>query len=186
MTPDFFVSKTTLLLCHAQQAYSDVLITKNNGKLDATVFQKSTNTGLYTKWASLCPLKYKKIWSNISCFILIKFATRGKLYNKEFQTIPKLLLKNGYPLHFIDLQIRKFLNLKHTNCEKDLTPNQKLNRFDHSFHTYPSLEVIESPWKSFFTPSSHAAFYCRQRGIVVRSVVFTTTMIARLMVHLPT
>ena len=27
---------------------------------------------------------------------------------------------------------------------------------------------------------------CRQRGVVVRSVVFTTTMIARLMVHLPT
>ena len=26
---------------------------------------------------------------------------------------------------------------------------------------------------------------CRQRGVVVRSVVFTTTMIARLMVHLP-
>ena len=26
----------------------------------------------------------------------------------------------------------------------------------------------------------------RQRGVVVRSVVFTTTMIARLMVHLPT
>ena len=28
--------------------------------------------------------------------------------------------------------------------------------------------------------------YCRQRGVVVRSVVFTMTMIARLMVHLPT
>ena len=28
--------------------------------------------------------------------------------------------------------------------------------------------------------------HCRQRGVVVRSVVFTTTMIAWLMVHLPT
>ena len=28
--------------------------------------------------------------------------------------------------------------------------------------------------------------HSRQRGVVVRSVVFTTTMIARLMVHLPT
>ena len=54
---------------------------------------------------------------------------------------------------------------------------QAVTKFEYSHHKKYDDEKQEIKKNSAI---------CRQRGVVVRSVVFTTTMIARLMVHLPT
>ena len=41
-------------------AYLDISINTSNGKFKTSVFRKKTTIGLYTKWNSLCPLKYKR------------------------------------------------------------------------------------------------------------------------------
>ena len=106
--------KFTKELEHKNQlAYLDVLLTRNNDSIKTTVYRKKTNTGLYIKWSSLCPVKYK-------CNLVIRLLERAyRICNSymsmhfEFQFISSMLLNNGYPRRFIDYQIRKFMNKKH-------------------------------------------------------------------------
>ena len=61
-------------------------------------------------------------------------------------------------------------------------PAHDVSSNNRIFYNFESLEKAASPKLTIF---GHDGVYCRQRGGVVRSVVFTTVMIARLMVRLP-
>ena len=84
-----------------------------------------------------------------------KICNSWKSTHIEFQTISKLLSKNGCPINFISSQIRKFLNSKHTNNDKISV----LNRNDEHnirpiflylpFNGNPSIH-FEKELKSFF------------------------------------
>jgi len=45
---------------HNQLPYLNVLVTMFDGKFETSVFRKKTNTGLYIKWSSFCPPKFKR------------------------------------------------------------------------------------------------------------------------------
>ena len=46
------------LVTNNHLAYLDISINTSNGNFETSVLRKKTNTGLFTKWNSLCPLKY--------------------------------------------------------------------------------------------------------------------------------
>jgi len=89
-----------------QLPYLDILVSKVNNKFETMIFRKNTNTGLYTKWNSLCPFKYKR--NLVQCLLsrAYKICTSWQNIHNEFESITSMLLKNGYPLAFIQNQIR--------------------------------------------------------------------------------
>ena len=107
-----------------QLPYLDVLVTRADVKFKTTVFQKKTNTGLYIKWLRLCPVKYKR--NLVSCLLdrAYHICNSLKAMHIEFETITDMLLRNGYPLPFIQNQIRRFLNNKHS----DLNISKKVDK----------------------------------------------------------
>ena len=94
----------------SQLPYLDVLVTRADVKFKTTVFRKKTNTGLYIRWSSLCPVKYKR--NLVSCLLNrgYRICNLYKAMHIEFETITDMLVRNGYPLPFIQNQIRRFLN----------------------------------------------------------------------------
>ena len=76
-------------------AYLDISINKSNGKFETSVFRKKTSTGLYTKWNSLCLLKYKR--NLVRCLLsrAHKICNTWPNIHNEFETITNMLLKNG-------------------------------------------------------------------------------------------
>ena len=52
---------------HHQLSFLDVLLTRNGNTLQTSVYRKRTHTGLYTKWTSLCPPKFKR--NLINCLL---------------------------------------------------------------------------------------------------------------------
>ena len=116
-----------------QLAYLDVLVERNNNNdLETAVFRKKTHTGLYTKFSSLHPIKYKT--NLIACLLhrAYQICSSYEIIHTEFDNITHVLLLNGYPLSFMQAQIRKFLNKRHNNISQshptDESSNQSSNR----------------------------------------------------------
>ena len=86
---------------HHQLSFLDVLLTHNGNTLQTSVLRKRTHTGLYTKWTSLCPLKFKQ--NLVNCFLHRGYTICCSYIgmHKEFEFITTVLLKNEYPLNFI-------------------------------------------------------------------------------------
>ena len=72
-----------------------ILFTRADVKFKTTVFRKKTNTGLYIKWSSLCPVKYKR--NLVSCLLdrAYRICNSYKAMHIEFETITDMLLRNG-------------------------------------------------------------------------------------------
>ena len=93
-------------------AFLDVQITKNLDCIETSIFRKNTNLGIYTRWDSYVPNRYKQnlVWTLLhrGCSI----CNSAQLRKKEFQKISNLLEKNGFPLNYINRQIQHFLAKK--------------------------------------------------------------------------
>ena len=89
-------------------ANSDISINTSNGKFITSVLRKKTNTGLYTKWDNLCPIKYKR--NLVRCLLSIAYRICSALANihNEFETITNMLLKNGYLFPSLNIKFGNF------------------------------------------------------------------------------
>ena len=95
-------------------AFLDVLVSRlEDGTITTSLYRKPTFSGLHMKFDSFVPHQYKinlitgllnRAWKICSTFDLFKL---------EIEFIKQLLMSNGYPLKFLNGQIRKFLNKKH-------------------------------------------------------------------------
>jgi len=137
---------------HNQLPYLDVLVTKSDGKFEISVFRKKTNTDLEIKWSSLCPLKYKR--NLILCLLDCAYhiCISYKSMHIEFNNITDMLLRNGYPLIFIQNQIRQFLNSKYSESDSHRKNDRCIPRIilKLSFIGDPSLH-LEKELKLFFS-----------------------------------
>ena len=95
-----------------QLAFLDVLLTRHNNEIETAVYRKKTNTGLYMKWSSLCPIKYKRNLINCLLERSYRICSSYLIMHREFQNITNMMLNNEYPISFIQNQIRQFLNKK--------------------------------------------------------------------------
>ena len=70
-----------------QLPYLDVLVTRADVKFETKVFQKKNNTGLYIRWSSLSPVKYKR--NLVTCVLdrAYRICNTYKAMNTEFETI---------------------------------------------------------------------------------------------------
>ena len=135
-----------------QLACLDVLVKRNNNnELETAVFRKKTHTGLYTKFSSLRP-------NLIACLLhrANQICSSYEIIHTEFDNITHMLLLNGYPLSFIQAQIRKFLNERHNSITQsqptDESSNQSSNRiilFRLPYIGNQSVK-IEKELRSFF------------------------------------
>ena len=73
---------------------------------------KPTKTNLLTKYTSFSPLHYKRNLVNNLLQRSYSICNSYTTIDSEFQSIKDTLLKNGYPLSFIDKCIREFFNRK--------------------------------------------------------------------------
>ena len=151
---------------HHQLSFLDVLLTRNGNTLQTSVYRKTTHTGLYTKWTSLCPLKFKR--NLINCLLHRAYTICSSYIgmHKEFEFITTMQLKNGYPLNFIQTQICRFLDSKH-QISNSKPPDENLRRMIFKLPYIGNASVhLEKELQSF---------YRRELGNKVRLVVIHST-----------
>ena len=105
--------------CNGQLAFLDVLVSRNTGNVAQTsIFSKKTHSGLYLKWTSFVPYRYKHNLVKSLLQRAYKIGSSYKLIHSDFMRIKDMLAKNGYPRTLVDNCIRGFLNFKHTGTKR--------------------------------------------------------------------
>ncbi|CAF1087774.1 unnamed protein product [Rotaria sordida] len=87
-----------------------------------SIYRKPTFTGLLLKWSSYVPKTYKISAISTMIYRAIKICSTFKLMTQEFDFIRKLAIQNGYPINFIESQIRSTLN-RYYNYKYSQKPN---------------------------------------------------------------
>ena len=100
--------------------FLDVLIEKENSNFSLSTYRKSNHTGLYTKWSSFIPMKYKINLIKSLIDEAYKISSSYLIMHNKFINISKMLKNNGFSLKIIDKHIKIYLNNKHqdTNSRK--------------------------------------------------------------------
>ena len=106
--------------------FLDMLIDRNNGQIQTSVYRKPTFTGVYTHFYSFLPSIYKFGLLSTILFRYFSICSSFKLFHLEVLEFKKIFLKNGYPLKIVDVCIQKFLKkmfsekvIVHTVPKKD-------------------------------------------------------------------
>ena len=91
--------------------FLDILITRNqNSTFMTSIYRKKTFTGLYTKWDSFTPRKYKINLIRSLTYRYYRLCSSGSLLQSALHDLRKLLLQNGYPQGIINYHINDVLN----------------------------------------------------------------------------
>ena len=101
---------TEELEIHNSLTFLDIFIEKTNSGIKMSAYHKPTKTNLLTKYASFSPLHYKRNLVNNLLHRSYSICNSYTTIDSEFQSIKDTILKNGYPLSFIDKCIRQFFN----------------------------------------------------------------------------
>ena len=78
------------------------------------MYRKPTFTGLFSKFASFTPILYRKNLVSILTFRAFKICSDYLSFDKEIAFIKSVLQLNGYPLSFIEFNIKQTLNRLYT------------------------------------------------------------------------
>ena len=103
---------TKELEIHNSLIFLDVFIEKTNSGIKTSTYHKPTKTNLLTKCTSFFPLHYKRNLVNNLLQRSYSICNSYTTIDSEFQSFKDTLLKNGYPLSFIDKCNRQFCNRK--------------------------------------------------------------------------
>ena len=91
--------------------------------LVTSTIRKPTHTGLYTKWNSFVPRRFKINLINCLLDRCYKICSTYEIIFDEFEQIKTMLSRKGYPKYVLDKCIREFFNRKFTT--KPLRSNKK-------------------------------------------------------------
>ena len=80
-----------------QLPFLDVNVDNSKEKLELSIYGKPTHIGLYNKWSSLAPTKYKLNLIRSLVNRAIKVCSNRQLLFHEYEKITKMLQQNGYP-----------------------------------------------------------------------------------------
>ena len=91
-------------------SFLDVKICRKNGKFVTSVYRKPTFSGVFTNYESLIPT-YQKTWLlHILLHTSFSICCDFKTFKFEIDHLKTILIKNNYPLVFIELCAKSFLN----------------------------------------------------------------------------
>ena len=97
--------------------FLDILVTRKTtnkswtttSSFDTTIYRKTTYTGLITKWDSFVPYSYKVSTISSMIYRAIRICSSFELIHEQFQVIKDIAIQNGYPIKFVNAQIKKTL-----------------------------------------------------------------------------
>ena len=85
------------------------------------MYRKKTFTGLYTKWDSFTPRKYKVNLIRTLTFRCFRICSSPSLLRSDLNELRKLLLQNGYPAGIINYSINDVLNREQNRTKNPIT-----------------------------------------------------------------
>ena len=90
--------------------FLDALVDNSPTTVTTSTFRKPTNTGLYSKWSSFVPRRYK--YNLVNCLLdrASKICSSYESISSEVDNIKVMLGRNGYPAYFLDSCVRRFFN----------------------------------------------------------------------------
>ena len=95
--------------------FLDILVKRcPDNSFMTSVYRKKTFTGLYTKWDSFTPRKYKINLIRTLTYRCFRICSCASLLHSAVQDLRKLLLQNGYPQGIITYNVNDVLN-RHKN-----------------------------------------------------------------------
>ena len=94
--------------------FLDMTVKHTSNQISTSMYRKPTFTGLFSKYASFTPILYKKNLVSTLAFRAFKICSDYFTFDKEINFIKSVLQLNGYPLSFIELNIKKTLNRLYT------------------------------------------------------------------------
>jgi len=96
-------------------SFLDILVKRcPDNSFMTSVYRKKTFTGLYTKWDSFTPRKYKINLIRTLTYRCFRICSSASLLHSAIQDLRKLLLQNGYPQGIITYNVNDVLN-RHRN-----------------------------------------------------------------------
>ena len=96
--------------------FLDILIKRcPNNTFITSVYWKKTFTGLYTKWDSFTPCKYKINLIRALTYRCFRICSTASLLQSAVEDLKRLLLQNGYPQGIITFNINDVLNKNKPN-----------------------------------------------------------------------
>ena len=152
-------------------SFLDVKMCRKNGKFVISVYRKPTFSGVFTNYESFIPMYQKRGLLHTLLHRSFSICCDFKTFHFEIDHLKTILIKNNYPLNFIDSCIKSFLNKLYT--PKVVVPNvPKRNVFvklpflgSTSFQIRKKLQklfiVFTSPVESkAFSPSKISYLRC--------------------------
>ena len=116
--------------------FLDMNVKHNSNKISTSMYRKPTFTGLFSKYASFTPTLYKKNLVSTLTFRAFKLCSDYFTIDKEIDFIKSVLQLNGYPLSFIETNIKKTINRLYTPYNQPETLNFDVPKPIVLFPTY--------------------------------------------------
>ena len=95
-------------------SFLDVKICCKNGKFVTSVYRKPTFSGVFTNYESFIPTYQKRGLLDTLLHRSFSICCDFKTFHFEIDHLKTILIKNNYPLNFIDSCIKLFLNKLYT------------------------------------------------------------------------
>ena len=108
------------------------------------MYRKPTFTGLYSKYSSFTPVIYKKNLVSTLCFRAFKICSDYLALDKEINFIKSTLKLNGYPISFIESNIKRTLNSLYIPFDKTVNLNYDVPKAIVLFPAYFLGEVSKN------------------------------------------
>ena len=102
-------------------SFLDILIKRNNHVFSTSIYRKKTFTGLYTKWDSFTPRKYKINLIRTLTFRCFRICSSPSLLSSSLDELRKLLLQNEYPSGVLNYNINDVLNRQQNTPKQPIT-----------------------------------------------------------------
>ena len=102
-------------------SFLDIFIKRNNHVFSTSIYRKKTFTGLYTKWDSFTPRKYKINLIRTLTFRCFRIYSSPSLLSSSLAELKKLLLQNGYPSGVLNYNINDVLNRQQNRPKQPIT-----------------------------------------------------------------
>jgi hypothetical protein len=119
--------------------FLDVNINVSQGTFKTSVYVKETNQGDCLNFKSQCPEKYKTGVIKTLLHRGYNISSDRETLHIEINRIKQLLTNNGFPMHVIDEEVRRFLDMKSNQTtiqtktthqlfyENQMNPNYKID-----------------------------------------------------------
>ena len=129
--------------------FLDVLVDSSENKFLTTVYHKPTDQGSSLNGKSECTDKYKVSVINNYLNRAYKISSSWITFHTEILHIKQRLMNNNYPSEMVESQIRKFINLKHSNeqIQEEKIPIPVY--YESQFH--PNYKIDEEIMKDIIT-----------------------------------